>query len=246
MVQSKSQGVGKLSPDRRAAEGRRRWVGLASLALFVAFFVLVAVFVGQPLLRWIGQPEAFRAWVDAHGVWGRLAFVGMACLQVVVAIIPGEPLEIGAGYAFGPWEGLALCLAGYALGSVLIYGLTKLWGVRLAEALVPEHKLKALKFLQNTRKLNLLVFLGFLIPGTPKDLLCYLIGLTPMRLIPFLWISGAARIPSILTSTLGGDALGVANYPLALWVFAATALITLAGVAYYRHLSKQEKERKAQ
>lgn len=64
------------------------------------------------MLKFVSEPEKFRAWVDGHGIYGRLAFIGMMVLQVFIAIIPGEPLEIGAGYAFGMWEGTLLCMAG--------------------------------------------------------------------------------------------------------------------------------------
>ena len=67
------------------------------------------------------DPETFRLWVDSHGFGGKLAMVGMMVLQVVVAVIPGEALEIGAGYAFGAWEGLLLCLIGAAIGSAIIF-----------------------------------------------------------------------------------------------------------------------------
>ena len=82
------------------------------LCILIVFFVVVTITIGKPLIQKLQDPESFRSWVDGHHLWGRLAFIGMTILQVVVAIIPGEPMEIGAGYAFGAWEGMFLCLIG--------------------------------------------------------------------------------------------------------------------------------------
>ena len=89
--------------------------------------------IGPPMLRFFDDPQAFRAWVDSHGIWGRVAFVGMVALQVVIALIPGEPLEIGAGYAFGAVEGTLLCLAGTTLGSLLVFGFVRKLGMKAVE-----------------------------------------------------------------------------------------------------------------
>ena len=73
--------------------------------LTVLVMGLITWFVGKPLIRFIENPDGFRAWVDGHGIWGRVLYVGMVIFQVLVALIPGEPLEIAGGYAFGAWEG---------------------------------------------------------------------------------------------------------------------------------------------
>lgn len=69
-----------------------------------------------------------------------------------------------------------------------------------------------------------------MIPGTPKDLLCYFAGLTDIRLSLWLLICSLGRLPSIVTSTVGGDALGTSNYWFAAAVFAITLVISLVGL----------------
>jgi uncharacterized membrane protein YdjX (TVP38/TMEM64 family) len=169
--------------------------------------------------------------------------VGMMVLQVVVAVIPGEALEIGAGYAFGAWEGLLLCLIGAAIGSAIIFFFVKLLGVKMVEAFISREKINSLKFIKSSRRLNLLMFILFFIPGTPKDLFTYFAGLTPMKLHTFLMISTIARIPSVITSTIGGHALGTQQYVFAAVVFAITIIVSLIGILIYRRISKQEKEK---
>lgn len=212
--------------------------------IFLLFTVLVAWRIGVPMVRFVSQPEEFRAWVDAHGLLGKLLFVGMVVLQVIVAIIPGEPLEIGAGYAFGAVEGTLLCLIGIALGSTLVFLLVRKLGVRLVEVFFPVEKIRSLRFLQDSRRLNRLVFLVFFIPGTPKDLLCYFVGLTQMKLPTWIAISFFARIPSVVTSTLGGDALGTKSYVQAIVVFAVAGILSAVGLFAYHRLKAAHAIRK--
>lgn len=224
---------------------RKQAVALIGLGLAIAMAVSIFWFVGRPMLEFVSQPEQFRAWVDSHGVWGRLAFLGMMMFQVFVAIIPGEPLEIGAGYAFGAVEGTLLCVLATSLSGILIFLIVKKFGMRFVTLLVSEEKIHSLKFLQNTHRLNLIAFLLFFIPGTPKDVLTYVVGLTPMRLSTWIFITTVARLPSVITSTVGGDALGSQEYLFAVIVFVATAVISGAGVLVYRKITQHHQKKEA-
>ena len=149
--------------------------------LAIGAAVFLSLTVGRELLRLARQPEAFRAWINSCGPWAPLCLLGLMCFQGVVAVLPGEPIEIGAGVAFGVWQGLGLCLIGAALGSTIIFLFTKKLGIKLVEVFVPLEKIRQLKFLQNNRRLHVLVFLLFWIPGVPKDVLTYFVGLTEMK-----------------------------------------------------------------
>ena len=106
----------------------------------------------------------------------------------------------------------------------------------------PLEKLNELKFLKNERRLTFWVFLVFFLPGTPKDVLCYFVGLTKLPLKTWVLVSAVARIPSIVTSTVGGDALGMQNYTFAAAVFAATLVISGAGLLLYRAICRRQEE----
>ena len=230
--------LNEMSKKERASTLKRRIVSIISLVFLLALFIVVAIYYGKPLLAFVANPDQFRPWVESHGIWGRLSLIGIMCLQVVIAIIPGEAVEIGAGYAFGAVEGMVLCLIGSALGSMIIYPFTKLFGVKMVEAFISKDKMNSLSFIQNNKKRNMLVFFLFFIPGTPKDIVTYFIGLTPMKLSTFLLISTLARIPSVISSTIGGNALGMKSYIFAVLVFIITAVISLAGMFVYNRISK--------
>ncbi len=222
----------KLDPDKVK--------GVCLLLAGLAAFAALALALAGPLTQLVKDPQAFRDWVADKGFWGQLACIGLMFLQVVVAVLPGEPLEIAAGYAFGAWQGMALCLIGALLGCVLVVPLTRRFGTKLMRLFFKQEQIDSLDFLKNTKRLRLLVFVIFFIPGSPKDLLNYGLGLTRLRIPDILFLTGVARIPSIVTSTIGGSALGQQNYLFAVLVFVVTGLISAAGLWYYRKLSREE------
>lgn len=229
--------------ERRSfTEKQKRWIAGTGIFLFLLLSVLICIFAGKPLIQFVQEPERFRAWVDEQGILAPIAFLGMLVLQIVVAVIPGEPLEIAAGYAFGAVEGTLLCLFGAFLGRVAVFLLVRKLGARAVDVFFPLDKLNELKFLQNKRRLTLWVFFLFFLPGTPKDVLCYVVGLTDLPLRSWLIISAIAPLPSIVTSTIGGDALGMGDYGFALLVFVITVVISGLGLLAY-HLICRTKER---
>lgn len=224
-------------------ERQRKGVWLCGFVIFLLFCGAVTWFVGRPMIRLADDPEAFRAWVDSFGAWGRLVFVGMVFLQVLVALIPGEPVELMAGYMFGAVEGTLLSMAGILLGSLVIFLLVRKLGVKLVQVFFKDKEIKRLAFLKDSKKSMALTFVLMTIPGTPKDLLSYFVGLTPVKLWQWLLIVLVARIPSLVTSTVSGAAAGEENYLLAAVVFAVTVLLSLGGLIYYRYLCKQQNQK---
>lgn len=221
-------------------EKQRKALWLAGFVIFLLFCGGVGWFVGRPMVQLADDPEAFRAWVDSFGVWGKLVFVGMVFLQVLVALIPGEPIELMAGYMFGAWEGTLLSMAGILLGSLTIFLLVRKLGVKLVQVFFKDKEIKRLAFLKDPKKSMVLTFVLMTVPGTPKDLLSYFVGLTPVKLWQWLLIVLVARIPSLVTSTVSGAAAGEENYVLAGIVFGITVLLSIGGLVYYRYLCKQQ------
>lgn len=223
-------------------EKHRKIVYFIAILIFIAFMALITVFVGGPLIEFAEDPEAFRAWVDDRGIWGRVIFVGMVVLQVLVAFIPGEPIELAAGYAFGFWEGSLLTLAGFIIGSWLVFILVRRFGVKLVEVFFQKNKLDELKILNNPKKTKIIAFLLMVIPGTPKDMLSYFAGLTKLTLGQWLVIVAVGRIPSLVTSSLTGSAAGQRNYTLSAVMLLITIAISIAGIVYYRYICRHEND----
>ena len=217
-------------------------VAVGAFWVFIVVCTLLCIFVGFPMVRLAGDPEAFRRWVDGHGAWGRVLYVGIVALQVVVALIPGEPLELAGGYAFGALEGTILALAGIVIGSALVFGLVRRFGVKLVEVFFSREKIDSLSFLKNPKKTRAIAFLLMMIPGTPKDFLSYFAGLTKLRLSEWLAIVTIARIPSVIGSTISGGAVGSEDYLLAAITMGITLALSGAGILYYRYICKEQSE----
>lgn len=233
------------SQPKPPASRRQKIAAIASIAVFFIVLALLAVFVGGPIVKTLGDPAAFRAWVEARGVWGRVLFVGLMALQVIIAFIPGEPFELAAGYAFGTLWGTLLVWIGAIIGTTIVFLFVRKIGIKAVEVFFPREKINSIKYLQDEKKLNAAAFVLFLIPGTPKDLLTYLAGLTKIRLLPWVVLTSIARIPSIVTSTISGNALGIEKYGLAIIIYAATAIVSGIGLLLYQRIQKQHALREA-
>ena len=229
----------EFEPKKAPATRGQKIAAIVSVAVFLVVLILVSVFVDGPLIKTLGDPASFRVWVDAHGAWGRVLFVLLVILQVVVAFIPGEPFEIAAGYAFGAFWGTLLVWLGLTLGSILVFLFVRKVGVKAVEVFFPREKIDSMKYLNNEKALNATAFVLFLIPGTPKDFLTYIAGLTKIKLLPWILLTSIARLPSILTSTIGGNAIGTKNYTVAIVVFVFTALVSGAGLLIYRSIQQK-------
>ena len=96
--------------------------------------------------------------------------------------------------------------------------------------------------LQDEKKLTLMFFLLYFLPGTPKDLITYFAGITKIKFGVFMVISTLCRIPSILTSAIAGQALGEENYILSVIIFAVSAVIAVLGYLIYHRISKRKEE----
>ncbi len=215
---------------------RKRAAVVAAAAVLLMALGVVYILYGKELLEFFGDTERFKTWLLSFGAGGRVIFTAIRAAQTVVKFIPAEPLEIGAGCAFGSIEGMLWCMLGTQIGSLVILALSKRFGMAFTRLFVPEKKLDSFSFLNNNARLRSLLFIIYLIPGTPKDLITYFAWLMPINPAEFLLLTGIARIPSILTSTLCGNQLINGNYLDAALIFGATTLAGIVGVAVYRRI----------
>ena len=220
-------------------ERRRKLLAGISLAVVALLVVLLTLFISGWLRSF--SKDDFREYIRSFGALGPLVLLGLQILQVFIALIPGEIVETAAGYVLGPWLGTAVCYLGIAVASSLIFTLTRRYGVKLVEVFVSREKINELRFLNTAQKRNMLIFLIFFIPGTPKDLLTYFVGLTDIRLRTFLLLSMVARVPSVISSTFGGHLLGEEKYWGAVILYGITGLLSILGmIVYNRHLKKKQ------
>ncbi len=223
---------------------QKRIIAIASLVTAITVFALLGAFIWNALMNNVKTPEAFKLYIDSFGWKGYIVAFGIQMLQVFVAFIPGEVVEIGAGLSFGWIGGLLVCLAGIAAATTVVFLLTKRFGIRLVELFIDRERIDNLKFLNSEKKLKRTVFLLFFIPGTPKDLITYFVGLMRITLSEFLTISLIARIPSVVSSTLAGHYIIEGDYIKGGIVFAITAAVSLVGMLIYNKIVKRRQEKR--
>lgn len=218
---------------RRKALRRRVLIGLVAAASITALLCWEYL---PGLLAWLADARAVRAFVSDHAFVSRLAMLGINIVQVLLAFLPGEPVELASGYAFGFWEGTALCLVASGLATSAIYWATRRWGWKLVGLFFNRSLFDRFSWLKSAKRLELIMFIVFLIPGTPKDFLTYFAGLTNMRFLPVVLIATFGRIPSIVTSTITASAVGSGNWPLVACTLVASAFLLAVGGLMYRRL----------
>ena len=218
---------------RRKALRRRVLIGLVAAAAVTALLCWEYL---PGLLAWLADARAVRAFVSDHAFVSRLAMLGINIVQVLLAFLPGEPVELASGYAFGFWEGTALCLVASGLATSAIYWATRRWGWKLVGLFFDRSLFDRFSWLKSAKRLELIMFIVFLIPGTPKDFLTYFAGLTNMRFLPVVLIATFGRIPSIVTSTIAASAVGSGNWPLVACTLVVSAFLLAVGGLMCRRL----------
>jgi len=221
---------------------KRKIFTIISITVLIAFISLITIII----CNWLGKfsKDGFREYINSFGALGWLVLLFLQILQVFVALIPGELLESAAGYAFGPIAGTIICYIGVAIGSAIIFFLTRRFGVKLVEIFVSRDKINDLRFINTEKKRNNLIFLVYFIPGTPKDLITYFVGLTDIKFASFLSISLLARIPSVLSSTFGGHLIGEGKYIGAVLLYGITGGLSLFGLLIYNKYVKKRNRNK--
>ena len=172
-----------------------------------------------------------------HGL-RELCMVGLISLQIFLAFLPGEPLELAAGFLFGSVGGTILCLAGSMLGTLLVYVLVQKFGHRIISLFFKQKTVDELHQVLEKRNSFYWMFLIFLIPGSPKDLMTYVVSLSNIALWKWLLLTTIGRLPSIVTSTFMSGSIKEGNYLMAIMIL----LLTLALVGAGGYLLKKMKE----
>lgn len=212
--------------------------------LFLIAMVIMSYLAMQPIVQFVTDPQGVREWANSHPITAVPAFMAIMFAQIFIAVLPGEPVQLALGYAFGWFWGMIIGLSGAAIASAFVFLLVKRFGQPLVEIFFPPEKLDEIDFLHDEKRVNTLLFILMMIPGTPKDLFTYAAGLLPMKLRTWLLISVPARIPSLVGATIAGEHLGQDTWYISVIVLTVVGLLALLGIAYFAYLTKQSRQRK--
>jgi len=196
-------------PEERAvpASGQRRslWPLILGVLALVAVVVAILIF-GQPLLPLFSDPTTARETIGSLGVWAPLAFIGMQVAQVVIAPLPGQVTGLIGGFLFGPWLGLLYTLIGAFVGFWLVFVLARKLGRPFVERFVKPETLAKFDSLL-ARGGPFVLFLIYLLPAFPDDVISFIAGLTKIPIRTLLIVSLAGRLPGYLLLSFAGEGL---------------------------------------
>src|SRR5262245_48831885 len=188
----------------------------------------------QFVVRMSVDQKFLRQTLSEWGIWAPVIFILLQALQVIVAPIPGEVTGVLGGFLFGEWYGLLYSLVGTTVGSVAAFAIGRWLGARSVRALVGAEIWDRMQFIVEARG-SALCAITYLIPGLPKDMACYLFGMSPMRLWLFALVSTLGRIPGTwVLSTQGAHAAAGHYYQVML----VAAIVTMAALPLYYYRTR--------
>ena len=207
---------------------------LVIIAVVIIVGVLAYLIPVMKNLSTVGGQEAFKNKVNDSGFVGLLMLFGLQVAQVFLFILPGEPIEILAGMCYGGWGGLLFITVSVCIITTGIFFLVRKLGRKFVYDFCDENKVKKIensKLFKNPKKIEWIMIILFMVPGTPKDLLVYIAGLLPIKPLRFILISTFARLPSVVSSTFAGNTLMKGAWRSSLVIYAITFL--LVGVVVF-------------
>jgi len=205
------------------------WLVLG-LGLAVALYLYEegAWMEGVRFCRYFFQPRRLHAYLLSFGSYGVFVFIFFQFFQVVVAPIPGEVTGFIGGLAYGVLWGTIFSTIGLALGSFFAFFLARTLGVSVVRKVVRKEFMERFERFSCSGRGFAAFFLFFLIPGVPKDSVCYLLGLSSMTYVDFMLINIFARLPGTIILSLQGSAVSRGHYGLFLVIFLASMAILAA------------------
>ena len=196
-----------MAPPQKTLVLKLCWLGL-----FLTLLTLITINYAAKITETISSPDKFRVLLISYRRLSILVFIFFQIVVVIIAPIPGELLLFAGGYIFGTLFGTIYSLIGIILGSTIVFFLSKFFGLSLIKALISPKKLAKLQALVTNQKSDLTIFLFYLIPEMPKDILTYIAGLTPINPFKFIIFSTIARSPCVIGSIYIGSNLKQKNY----------------------------------
>ena len=223
------------------------WPRVVGLAVLAVLMIVLTVQYTVPITRLVGNSAKFGEYLESFGVWGTVVFVAIQAVQVVIAPIPGELTQLAGGFIYGTALGTLYSCAGILIGSIVVFSLGRWLGLPILKKIIPEHAFAKFGFLLNHPKTELVILALFLIPGSPKDILTYIAGLTPVKPVRFFVSAMVARFPGILLSAYIGAHVEAKEYgdviiasAIALGLFVAGVFMQDRIVGKFKHRREEK------
>lgn len=206
-------------------------LGVKFSILFIIIGGICLILYETGLISFFLDRDKMLAFIESLGHWGLLGFICLQILQVVLAPIPGEVTGFVGGYLYGPVMGVIWSTIGLTIGSYMAFALSRYFGRPFVERFVDKETLARFDYLLHHKGV-FLVFLLFLIPGTPKDFLCYILGLGHLTTLQFLIIGGTGRLFGTILLSVSGNMIRNEEFEMFFVIAGITAVMIILAVIY--------------
>ena len=178
------------------------------LLVLLSIIILITIFyLLKPIKYYLNHIDEFKLLINKYGIFSSFIIFLLQILQVIIAVIPGDAVNLLSGYVLGPWLGFIVSFLGIMCGSFIAFYLSRRWGRSLIEKLVKKEKLDNIFNKINPKMTSFSLLILCSIPFMPRDILVYAIGLTPIKPKRFFIIYGISRFPLILLMSFSGNAI---------------------------------------
>lgn len=205
---------------------------ILGIVVFAALIAYVSIRYTTQIVSLFNQREQLKATIASKGAAGVLIFILFQILQIVVAAIPGEVVQIAGGYLYGTFLGTVYLVVGVIIGSVIAFYASRLLGYDFVKSFVPKDKMEKYFFQDKGHKFLIFTFILFLIPGIPKDILTYIAGLTPVKPSRFFAVAVIGRLPALIASAYIGNVFEHKNYTAVVIVSVVAVVLFLLGLIF--------------
>lgn len=217
--------------SKEASQENKTGVWLRLILFIIAIAILTFILYKTGVFHFFLDKQRMKDFIHSLGPLGFAGFIFLQTLQVVAAPIPGEATGLLGGYLYGPYLGTILSTIGLTIGSFIAFTLGRIFGRPFVERVVDKAVLARFDYLLHHKGV-FLIFLLFLIPGIPKDYLCYILGLGHLTTIEFLIIGGTGRLFGTTLLTIGGDFIRNEEYMKFSFLFGVAIIVVIIAIVF--------------
>ncbi|WP_315115183.1 VTT domain-containing protein [uncultured Clostridium sp.] len=226
---------------KKAKELLNKYKSMIILIMSLLFFMTLGYIFRKELeymFNVLRDQKQIKEFITSFGSGAKIVFIILQIAQVVIFIIPGEIIQTAGGYIFGTVRGTIFSIIGISIGATILFLLTKKYKEKLVDKLIPNSIKTKFEKILNCKKINLIVFLIYLLPGIPKDGLTFLCALTKMNLKDFILYSSLGRMPALVVSCYYGQSLALGNKSMIIIGTIIILMIFLIGVIFKEAIFK--------
>lgn len=205
----------------------RAYIMIILIALFI--FIMAYEYYGH-YFNVFRNPQKIKNIILSYGDYSIFAFLALQIIQVIAFFIPGEVIQIAGGYIYTTFEGGFLSLLGITIGSAIVYSISRFYGKPFIEKIISKKHIKFFDKILKLGNINFAIFLLYLIPGIPKDVLAYICGISNINFKNFMIYSTAGRIPGIFLSAFFGFKMYSGNKNILIIIAITAAILFIVGI----------------